>query len=489
MLYTILHISDLHMKGEDPSSNRELLSGLVADFERSGRETPCVTRPDAIIVSGDLAEGLPLQSETYPDGLRAQYHQAEEFLACLTDEFLRGDRSRVILVPGNHDVDWNVAFSALEAEDGETADPRSLVGSPETKYRWSWTHRNIFRIADVEQYKSRFWHFNQMYSGFYRDVGLQHDVDPTRPWNLFSLDGGQIIVGAFNSCMINDCFGDLGHISHTDLAECHLAMRRVSRPGCLPVAVWHHGVGGPPLASDYLDAESVKLMIDKGFRLGMHGHRHDSTISPANLFVSTRERMAVIGAGSLCSGPSRLPHGVNRRYNVIQIEREQRRGLVHVREMNQANIWGPGQLFENGGRSHVCIDWTASALEVGDQARSGGSVITEIDNIERLISAGLFSEAREALAADLALTPTYKRQLLAKLLTKAEDWTDLKDLLKCPQNEEELAMYVFASERTADMTGVEAVLKAAGANSEFSAQLVAELRRRVEARSKLESGR
>ena len=28
----------------------------------------------------------------------------------------------------------------------------------------------------------------------------------------------------------------------------------------------------------------------------------------------------MIGAGSLCSGPQALPHGVNRRYNVIQID-------------------------------------------------------------------------------------------------------------------------------------------------------------------------
>ena len=74
------------------------------------------------------------------------------------------------------------------------------------------------------------------------------------------------------------------------------------------------------MASDYVDPVTVKQMIAKGFRLGLHGHRHDSTLSPVDLFVSTREKMAVIGAGSLCSGPQALPHGVNRRYNVIQID-------------------------------------------------------------------------------------------------------------------------------------------------------------------------
>ena len=319
-MYTILHISDLHRTGGESISNLELLSSLVADFERGARENPGVTRPDAIVVSGDLVEGLPLESSTHPQGLRAQYQEATELLVTLTNEFLDGDRSRVIIVPGNHDVDWNGARMAFEVADKEAPDPRSLMSNPDTSYRWSWSSRQMFRIAKMERYQQRFEYFNDMYSAFYNGVCLAYPVDPERPWNLFDLDGGNILVSAFNSCVINDCFSNLGHIRSVDLAECHLEMRRVGQQGCLPIAVWHHGVGGPPLASDYVDPSTVKQMVDKGFRLGLHGHRHDSTLSPVDLFVSTKERMAVIGAGSLCSGPQTLPHGVNRRYNVIQID-------------------------------------------------------------------------------------------------------------------------------------------------------------------------
>ena len=39
----------------------------------------------------------------------------------LAEKFLDGDRSRVIIVPGNHDVDWNLAFQAMRRVevDGE----------------------------------------------------------------------------------------------------------------------------------------------------------------------------------------------------------------------------------------------------------------------------------------------------------------------------------------------------------------------------------
>ena len=396
-MFTILHISDLHRMGGMSATNEELLSSLVADFQRSAMETPALTRPDAIVVSGDLVEGLRLGSTVYPDSLREQYQEAEGLLASLVDEFLGGDRSRVVIVPGNHDVDWNGVRKAFETEKNPPENPRGFVNDLESSYRWSWTDQQVFRISAPECYERRFEYFNEMYDRFYQDVQLAHPVDPSRPWNLFSLDGGNVIVAAFNSCVANDCFSDFGHIRSKDIADCHLALRPLGRPACLPIAVWHHGVGGPPWASDYLDPNTVKLMIDKGFRLALHGHRHDSSISPLDLFVSTRETLAVIGAGSLCAGEKALPHGVNHRYNVIQIDRQERAGSVHVREMNQPGIWGPGQLFEAGGKSYVDFHWTASSLEVADQGRSGGYNTALVDEVERMINSGCSEEAIEVL--------------------------------------------------------------------------------------------
>ena len=484
-MYTILHISDLHRTGGQPISNPELLSSLIADFARIPLEIPDLGRPDAIVVSGDLVEGLTLNSDQYPDGLRTQYRQVADFLASLSDEFLDGDRSRVVIVPGNHDVDWNGARMAFSDGDQQSDNPRVFMRDPETSHRWSWSERKIFRLTDVERYERRFEYFNEMYRDFYQDTHLGYPVDPERPWNLFNLDGGNILVAAFNSCVFNDCFSDLGHIRSADLADCHLEMRRFGRPGCLPMAVWHHGVGGPPATSDFVDPATVKLMIDKGFRLGLHGHRHDSTHSPADLFVSTKETMAVIGAGSLCSGPRALPHGVNRRYNIMRIDREKGTGRVYVREMNQPNIWGPGQLFESGGQSYVNINWTPSTLEMVDQSRSGGAIVTKVDELEALVYAKRFREARQRLLDDTDMTPTYRRRLLAKVFRETAAWTELKALVGCPENDDELAMYALAAERSGEMTGVDEVLTAAAASGEFDSSLVAELQRRIQARSTL----
>ena len=427
-----------------------------------------------------------MESPDYPDGLRAQYREASELIAALSTEFLDGDRSRVIIVPGNHDVDWNGVRKAFDPVDEDTGNPRSIISDPETHFRWSWSNRQMFRIVDMDRYRNRFQFFSEMHREFYKDSTLlAHPLNPGKPWNLFELDGGNILVCAFNSCVINDCFSDLGHISSTTLAECHLEMRRVGKHGCLPIAVWHHGVGGSPLTSDYIDPSTVKLMVDKGFRLGLHGHWHDSSLSPVDLFVSTIEKMAVIGAGSLSAGQQAPPHGVNRRYNVIQIDLEHRNGCVHVREMNQPNIWGPGQLFESGGKFHVSIDWTDSSLEMVDQARSGGSLIKKVDELEGLINSGRLDEARARLLADDSPPGPYRRQLLAKVLEQDEAWSDLKNLLANPQNDAELALFVAAAERGKDLHGVAEILEAAEESGGFSGELVNSLRQRVQARLSL----
>ena len=481
-MYVILHISDLHRTGGDRISNQELVSSLVTDFVRTSRESPRVERPNAIVVSGDLVEGLPFGSEAYPEGLTRQYQEVADLLADLSDEFLSGDRSQLVIVPGNHDVDWNGVRDSFEVEEQDPSNRLRSIEEMETGYRWSWKDRQVFRIANQKRYEARFDYFNQMYREFYRDARLDHPVDPERPWNLFNLDGGNIVVAAFNSCVINDCFSDLGHIRSRDLADCHLEMRRRAKPACLPISVWHHGVAGPQLASDYVGPEVIKQMIDKGFRLGFHGHLHDSTYYPVDLFVSTKETMAVIGAGSLCSGPKALPHGVNRRYNVVHIDQDQGTGQVHVREMNQPTIWGPGQLAESGGKSYVDITWTTSSLHMVDQSRSGGPVTAKSDDVEHLVRTGRWKEARDMLLTDTALSQAYKRRLLAKVYEEGEQWLDLMRLLDPPRNEDEVATFVAAAERSGHLTNALEMLARAKDSGEISQALIVDLDRRIQAR-------
>ena len=96
--------------------------------------------------------------------MAAKYEDAHEFLGQLTDRFVDGDRSKVIIIPGNHDIDWNRARAAMEPVDAEDvpSDLQRALHEPGSPYRWSWKSRELFIIKDQETYRERlgaFWRF------------------------------------------------------------------------------------------------------------------------------------------------------------------------------------------------------------------------------------------------------------------------------------------------------------------------------------------
>ena len=148
--FSILHISDLHRSPDDSISNTELISALIGDRDRYIHEDPKITVPEAIVVSGDLIHGVPLGTIDYENKLARQYEVAEEFLNELVKRFLDGDRSRLVIVPGNHDIDWNTAKQAFEQVDTKDI-PTNLPAifyEKDTDYRWDWKSLKLFRIAD-----------------------------------------------------------------------------------------------------------------------------------------------------------------------------------------------------------------------------------------------------------------------------------------------------------------------------------------------------
>jgi 3',5'-cyclic AMP phosphodiesterase CpdA len=107
MNFSVLHISDLHRDLSDEVANEWLLDSLARDFDQFEEQTPKIMRPSLCIVSGDLVHGVSPNANNADNELKRQYAQAEEFLVGLADRFFEGDRERVIILPGNHDVCLN----------------------------------------------------------------------------------------------------------------------------------------------------------------------------------------------------------------------------------------------------------------------------------------------------------------------------------------------------------------------------------------------
>lgn len=477
-MYTLLHLSDIHRSEIDPISNDDLISCLIADCKRFPTEVPPISRPDAIIVSGDIVQGLSIGSADFPIGLTAQYEQALSFLIMLAETFLQGDRSRLVIVPGNHDVDWNTAIKSMASIKAEGRDIPHMLSQQNSPFRWSWKSLELFQIKDLLLYEERMKYFRDMYEDFYQNALLTFALNPKRPWNLFALDSGRIVVCGFDSCTKNDCFNVVGAIPPEYIAQSHLELERKSVNAQLAIAVWHHDIQGPPLRSDYMDQETVRIMIDRGYRLGLHGHQHKSDASPVSVYTSQRQNMAVLSAGSLCAGRKDLPQGFNRQYNIVEISDDYARAVVHVREMNIPFVLSSGRLTAWGGKSFAEIEWTPTPITpLVDTGRAGGSKLVVLEQIESLISTRSFDKAVTLIDSAESILGHLGRQLKSKALFEGRSWKRLADHLHQPQSFEELAQCLKALVALRDWPTANSILEQAYGSGEMASQQLDELRK------------
>ena len=117
---SIMHISDSHRGKDTLITNSSLLTSLINDKERyTTFEEPLIRAPDIIIVCGDIIRGSEHESNS-KQKIQYQYDEAIGFLTDLANEFIDGNKHRVVLVPGNHDVDWKYSRESMVKIDNST---------------------------------------------------------------------------------------------------------------------------------------------------------------------------------------------------------------------------------------------------------------------------------------------------------------------------------------------------------------------------------
>lgn len=439
-MYSILHISDLHRSPRDNITNAELVSALVSDRQRYVNEKPSIRRPEAIVISGDIVQGVVLGTPDAEASLAAQYGTALAFIEELAERFVDGDRSRVIIVPGNHDIDWAVSKDAMQIV--QVADfPKDLgselfrQGSP---YRWDWKTRELFLITDAARYQQRMDAFWRFFDAFYAHAPRLLRVARGQPSNLYSLWDGRLGIAAFDSCHDNDCFAFHGSIPREVVARAQLDLLDLGGFGLL-MAVWHHNVEGPPYRTDYMDIDIVRGMIGRGFRLGLYGHQHRPDATPIQIRLADRETMALVSAGSLCAGATELPTGAMRGYNIIEINDDLRSARVHFREMSVANLFCAARRTSLGGASFVDLAWdpppdlAGGTVDLGTQRRA--AALTKAESELKAGNPEACKNHLQPIAADL---PEFGRLLLLEAARLTDDRPLLIELLTPPRTIGEL---------------------------------------------------
>ncbi|MFQ5485716.1 MAG: metallophosphoesterase family protein, partial [Desulfobacterales bacterium] len=292
---SIAHISDLHRSLDNPVTNNALWASLINDMD-SYIEAG-IKKPDILVVSGDIVQGAKND-----DDFKAQYGEAVEFLAHLAENFFDGDRSRIILVPGNHDVNWSISKDSMEqVSEDRFLDENGLIKrefqeyarpSGRNGYRWSWPERSFYRIKDLPAYNKRFLHFSEMYGEFYKGQ-RSYSHEPDEQFDIFDYPEFGLTFVGLNSCFCNDHLNRSGAISPDGLANVGLQLRGYKKDGRFIFSVWHHNTRGGPHENNYMEPSFLKSLISYGVKIGFHGHQHKQEILPRQ-----KNLWAVSGTGN-----------------------------------------------------------------------------------------------------------------------------------------------------------------------------------------------
>ncbi len=308
-------------------------------------------RFDAIIVSGDLTQES--STKEYADLLN---FTRERLLPLLHKG--KQEHSRVVFVPGNHDVNWGIAVGELVRER-----PWPLR-NPERdalwkQYRWnpaasalradfSTPGRVQLRKVDIDSaaYRKRFETCQtEFLNRFYTDRGHKVLVKPFNllkkgdDWSAHQFVDEEVAIFGFNSCHGNDRYWTAAHIDHDSIANARTYWKQHC-PGYQPVAVWHHGLTAEQGRPDFLTFDDLARLQEAGFRIGFHGHIH-----AANSWMLTqlRDDFVMIATGSLAAGKDDLQKGIGQQFSIVELHRSrvtvdvyERKGLGSQFEPNRS---------------------------------------------------------------------------------------------------------------------------------------------------------
>ena len=423
--FSILHLSDLHRDIKNEVSNLSLITSLLRDRNQHQLELPAIPPPDLCIVSGDLIYGAAPKRVDAETELARQYDQTKEFLIALADNFFSGDRSRIVLIPGNHDIAYcTVANSLTKIEIPDDSKSKGeLVAeffSPRTQLRWSWSELCFYRIKDEEKYGSSLGAFASMYEGFYQGA-RKFSVEPSDQYDVFDFPDLEFSIAALNSCYRNDPLNRTASFHPEALIKVCEKLRAPERSGWLLGATWHHSVLGAPQETDYLDSGFLQLLIETGVSLGFHGHQHyPECVDERHRIGLDNRKISLVSAGTLCAGPGYLPTGINRGYNIVQVIPEEASVTVHQRQMvsgmDLIPLWGPGH-FISTQKSSITFD---IAPPLKSRPKDLDIQLTLL-NADALIGAKQWKQAYELLAPRATDTNIQVRLYLTRALEELAD--------------------------------------------------------------------
>ena len=311
----ILHLSDLHFGSS--ADARRWSSQLVEDLQRNLD----VHKLDALILSGDIT------NRSTPE----EYQAAIEFVDELCQDFSL-KKEQIIVVPGNHDLNWELSKQAYVLKDTDRCEPHELEQG-----RCIRVADDAVRVLQQEIYPQRFINFKDFYDHFKPRI-KSYSLESARQYSLDIIGNDILVMGLNSAWQIDHHYRDRANININALTNALNEIRRTDlyNNSRVKIAVWHH-----PINSSHedriRDGDFLQRLAVNGFQLFLHGHVHRAENDKFHYDQNTDgRRLARICAGTFGSPTRNLNIATPWQYNLLTF----RDSMVRVDTRKRESING-----------------------------------------------------------------------------------------------------------------------------------------------------
>jgi Calcineurin-like phosphoesterase len=328
----ILHLSDLHVTHDGRELNqlwgraRKALTGQRFDF---------------VVISGDLTQ----RAEP------SEYARLKRFLEADIEPLVQGDRAtvkaRVVIVPGNHDVDWSAdVFHTLALANARHDLTEKWFTDGQRRPETQPFRVKVGPLGHASAFEIRADHYHERFAAvqaFLTEYYAGQLVPPHRPFALLDAHGSgtgdwqahvfpelHVALLGFNSCYRNDRYwhGAQIHEDAITQARDHVDQLDISR-SFLRIGVWHHGLESHRNRPDRLTFENLTALVTSGIKVGFHGHVHKSH---AQLHRFITDDFALVSTGTLGAAANDRPDAVANQFSIVDLHRNRLRVDVYESE-------------------------------------------------------------------------------------------------------------------------------------------------------------
>ncbi|MEH2178471.1 metallophosphoesterase [Nostoc sp.] len=305
----ILHLSDIHL-GTSAQAQR-YFTQLASDLTLNIR----LKQLNYLVISGDITNR----------STQEEYEAAFELVDKLVKRYGLAP-NRIIIVPGNHDLNWELSETAY------TFVPKGRLPNPLPKGKYIDAGSAGALICNEDEYKKRFEYFsdrfykriyNQPYPQEYDQQGILHPCLEDK-----------ILFVAFNSCWeIDHEYRDRSSIHPNAIANALDQILTGNYDDWLKIAVWHHPVNSSESMKNVAFLEQLAV---NGFQLGIHGHIHEA--KDENFQYDTGRGLRIIAAGTFGTPAKEQVTGIPLQYNLLTLAPES--GMLTVETRKKEKIDG-----------------------------------------------------------------------------------------------------------------------------------------------------